>query len=69
MGTQAYQVQAMLSVNADDVDAPPGFRSGVVIGDFILGISKVNKRLVSLTDIGRVRRGGQVELIVQAVTV
>ena len=68
MGVLVDQVEEVLSINADKIEPPPSFGAGSMNADFILGIGKVDKRVIFLLDIGRVLSGDEAERLVQAVT-
>ena len=57
MGVLVDQVLEVLSIEADKIEPPPSFGSGSISADFILGIGKVDKRVIFLLDIGRVLSG------------
>jgi purine-binding chemotaxis protein CheW len=68
MGVLVDQVEEVLSINADKIEPPPSFGANSMNADFILGIGKVDKRVIFLLDIGRVLSGDEAERLVQAVT-
>ena len=68
MGVLVDQVEEVLSIGADKIEPPPSFGAGNMNADFILGIGKVDKRVIFLLDIGRVLSGDEAERLVQAVT-
>ena len=68
MGVLVDQVEEVLSINADKIEPPPSFGANSMNADFILGIGKVDKRVIFMLDIGRVLSGDEAERLVQAVT-
>jgi purine-binding chemotaxis protein CheW len=54
MGILVDEVLEVLTVAADQIEPPPDFGPGAIDTEFILGISKADKRVIFLLDIGRV---------------
>ena len=59
MGVLVDQVQEVLSLEADKIEPAPSFGAGNLVADFILGIGKVDQRVIFLLDIGRALSGDE----------
>ena len=59
MGVLVDQVQEVLSLEADKIEPAPSFGAGSLVADFILGIGKVDQRVIFLLDIGRALSGDE----------
>jgi purine-binding chemotaxis protein CheW len=59
MGILVDQVQEVLSLEADKIEPAPSFGAGNLVADFILGIGKVDQRVIFLLDIGRALSGDE----------
>jgi len=53
MGILVDEVLEVLSMQAENIDAPPNFNNATTTTDFIVGIGKAEKRVIFLLDIGR----------------
>jgi purine-binding chemotaxis protein CheW len=59
MGVLVDQVQEVLSLEADKIEPAPSFGAGSLVAAFILGIGKVDQRVIFLLDIGRALSGDE----------
>lgn len=62
MGLLVDMVAEVLEIKEDQVEPPPAFGVGVDT-DFILGLGKVNNRVIMLLDVDRVLLGDEVSLL------
>lgn len=54
MGVLVDEVVEVVDVEAGQIEPPPHFGTGAIEADFILGVGKVERRVIFLLDIGRV---------------
>ena len=54
MGVLVDEVEEVRSICAEQIEPPPDFGTGALNPDFILGVGKIEKRVIFLVDIGRI---------------
>jgi purine-binding chemotaxis protein CheW len=54
MGILVDEVLEVSNVTAENIEPPPDFGTGAIDTDYILGVGKVDKKVVMLMDIGKV---------------
>jgi purine-binding chemotaxis protein CheW len=54
MGILVDEVLEVLNITADNIEPPPDFGAGAIDTEYILGVGKVDKKVVMLMDIGKV---------------
>jgi len=66
MGVLVDQVLEVLSMESSQIEPPPEFGAAAVDAEFILGVGKVDQRVVFLLDIGRVLSEGEAQHLAEA---
>lgn len=64
MGVIVDEVSEVLDINASQIEESPEF-GGQVDTDFIMGMGKIEKKVVMLLDVDRVLTGGEIEAVSQ----
>jgi purine-binding chemotaxis protein CheW len=62
MGIIVDEVSEVLDIDQDQIEPPPSFGADIRT-DFILGMGKVNQRVVTMLDIDRVLSEGEIALV------
>jgi purine-binding chemotaxis protein CheW len=62
MGIIVDEVSEVLDIDQDQIEPPPSFGADIRT-DFILGMGKVNQRVVTMLDINRVLTEGEIALV------
>lgn len=64
MGLIVDDMHEVIDIKAEDIEPPPEFGANVNT-DFILGVGKVNQKVVILLDVDKILSGGEVTMVDQ----
>ncbi len=66
MGILVDEVVEVMDLQASQIEPPPAFGAGAIDADFVLGVGKVDKRVIFLLDIGKVLTTDEVKKLAGA---
>lgn len=62
MGVIVDRVREVINVSAESIEPPPAFGANVDT-EFILGLAKIDKKVVILVDVDRILKGGELAML------
>lgn len=66
MGIIVDEVSEVLNIGDSQIDPPPSFGGGMEEAEFIIGMGKLENKVVILLDIDRVMSGSEMDVVMQA---